>query len=160
MSDHDTARSLAAHIVASYTTGNKVTPAELPTLIHRVFEALTALADTSQTSSTAHPTPPESPRPAVPPAKSVFRDYIICLEDGKQFKMLKRHLDSAFGMTPEQYRAKWKLPPNYPMVAPAYARTRRDLALSSGLGTAGTKRHPAAKKAARKPRKVEVTAVA
>ena len=105
----------------------RVATEALPTLIQDVHRALSTLGrDTPAV---------EKPQPAVPVRKSVFPDYIICLEDGKKLKMLKRHLKTAYGMTPEQYRERWGLGPEYPMVAPNYASHRSDLAKKIGLGT-------------------------
>lgn len=126
---------LAANIVASHVSNNRVDSADLPGLIEKVFSALT---DGSNTG-----TAPDRLQPAVPIKKSVFPDHIVCLEDGKRLKMLKRHLMTSYSMTPEQYREKWNLPPDYPMVAPNYAVQRRDLARKIGLG-ATRGRRPAA----------------
>ncbi|GBQ58046.1 Ros/MucR family transcriptional regulator [Komagataeibacter swingsii DSM 16373] len=98
----------------------------LPDLIRNVYHALSAAGRPVNE--------PEKPQPAVPIKRSVFPDYIICLEDGKKLKMLKRHLHSAYGMTPEQYRERWGLPAEYPMVAPNYAERRSSLAREIGLG--------------------------
>jgi predicted transcriptional regulator len=119
--------ALAAQIVSAHV-GHNATPAiELPALIQTVHAALTALGNAAAA---------EAPRaePAVPIKKSVFPDYIVCLEDGKKLKMLKRHLQTAYGMTPDQYRTKWGLPATYPLVAPNYAEHRSALAKSIGLG--------------------------
>ena len=119
--------ALTTEIVSAHTSNNAIAHAEVPQLIQSVFDKLSALArdeDTSQPELT----------PAVPVKRSVTDDYIICLEDGKKLKMLKRHLMTAYGMTPEEYRAKWGLKPDYPMVAPSYARTRQELAKKIGLG--------------------------
>ncbi|CAK0743608.1 hypothetical protein CCP1ISM_170009 [Azospirillaceae bacterium] len=117
-----------ARIVAAYVSKNVIAVADLPALIRTVFAALAAAA--------APPAEPEAaaPTPAVPVRKSVSADYIVCLEDGKKMKMLRRYLMSAYGLTPDQYRAKWNLPADYPMVAPNYAKTRSALAKSTGLG--------------------------
>lgn len=120
---------ITAKIVASHVSNNKVETAELPGLIDSVFDKLN---DLSSRQSTA----PQELRPAVPIEESVTRDYIICLEDGRRFKMLKKHLKARYNMTPEQYRAKWNLPAEYPMVAPSYAAKRQRLARESGLGKA------------------------
>jgi predicted transcriptional regulator len=119
---------LAADIVSAYVANNSVRPADLPELISSVHAALSTTG--------AQQTQPEAePRtPAVPIKKSIGGDYIICLDDGKKFKSLKRHLRTKYGMTPEQYREKWGLPKDYPMVAPAYAQARSELAKSMGLG--------------------------
>lgn len=123
---------LTADIVAAYV-GNHVVPvAELPTLIADVHAAL---ANTSQpAAATTVAAVVEKPKPPVPVRKSVQNDYIICLEDGQKFKSLKRHLMTHYGMTPEEYREKWDLPADYPMVAPAYAEARSRLAKEMGLG--------------------------
>ncbi len=119
--------SLTAAIVSSHVSNNLVATGDLPTLIENVYAALTA-AGAPNSAETA------SPVPAVSIKRSVTPDFIICLEDGKKLKLLKRHLRDAFGMTPDVYRAKWRLPADYPMVAPNYAAHRRSLALKIGLG--------------------------
>ena len=119
---------LAADIVSAYVSNNAVTSADLPALIADVHRAL------SNTQMGLNQPEPEPLKPAVNPKKSVFPDYIVCLEDGKKLKMLKRHLMTAYGMTPEEYRAKWGLKPDYPMVAPNYAAKRQELAKKIGLG--------------------------
>ena len=123
-------RSLTADVVSAYVSNNSVPMSELSNLISEVHRAL------GQTGGSPEPSsgPGEKPKPAVPIKKSVTDDYIICLEDGKQFKSLKRHLTSKYGMTPEEYRARWGLPPDYPMVAPNYAAARSKLAREMGLG--------------------------
>ena len=118
---------LTAQIVSAHVSNNSVSPDSLPTLIQEVYKTL---ADVGK-----EPIQPERPQPAVPVKKSVFPDHIICLEDGKKLKMLKRHLKTAYEMTPEQYRERWGLPPDYPMVAPNYALHRSSLAKRIGLGT-------------------------
>jgi predicted transcriptional regulator len=128
--------ALTAEIVSSHVSNNSTGPESLPDLIQSVFDKLTAL-------TSDEPAPTEL-TPAVPIKKSVTDDYIVCLEDGKKLKMLKRHLMTAYDMTPEQYRAKWGLKADYPMVAPSYARKRQELAKKIGLG--------------RKPRVVEAEA--
>lgn len=120
---------LAVEIVAAYVARNSLPAAELPDLLRRVHEAVMSTA--------ARPVPvPEAdpPRPAVPIKKSVTEDFIVCLENGKRFKSLKRHLATAHGLTPDAYRTKWGLPKDYPMVAPAYADARSNLARKMGLG--------------------------
>jgi len=119
--------SLTAEIVAAHVSNNSVSASDIPALIQDVYRTL------SRVGSQA--TEPERPQPAVPIKRSVTPDYIICLEDGKKLKMLKRHLKTAYNMTPEQYRERWGLPPDYPMVAPNYARHRSSLAKKIGLGT-------------------------
>ncbi len=123
----DLLAELTAEVVAAYVSNNVVQTADLPNLIADVHSALGA-------TSTAEPAPAEKPKSAVPIRKSVNKDFIICLEDGKKFKSLKRHLMTSFGMTPEEYREKWSLPADYPMVAPAYAEARSRLAKEMGLG--------------------------
>ncbi len=119
--------SQTSEIVAAYVSFNTVGSAELPRLIGEVHRALSGLAN-----ATANPEA-EAPQPAVSIRKSVTPDFLICLDDGMKFKSLKRHL-TQLGMTPQEYRAKWKLPPDYPMVAPNYSETRSALAKSLGLG--------------------------
>ena len=131
--DHTTLPSnfveIAADIVSAYVSNNSVPAAELPALLGMVHASLTKIA------SGQAPEPAATPQePAVPVKKSVTPDYIICLEDGKKFKSLKRHLRTTYDMTPEQYRAKWDLPRDYPMVAPNYAKARSELAKAMGLG--------------------------
>lgn len=119
---------MSVEVVSAYVANNSVTPSDLPGLISSVFAALSALGNEPE----AKPTEPLIP--AVPINKSVTPQAIICLEDGRRFKTLKRHLRSAYGLSPEQYRTKWGLSPDYPMVAPAYAESRSALAKSLGLG--------------------------
>ena len=102
---------------------------ELPALIDQVFQAITGLGSRMQVEAEPRP------KPAVPVKRSVFADYIVCLEDGKKLRMLKRHLMTSYGMTPQAYRERWGLPPDYPMVAPSYAARRSTLAKSIGLGS-------------------------
>jgi len=130
MADHAADMSvlgLTAQIVAAHVSHNAVPTDGLPVLIQEVYKTLAGVGKEA--------TPPDRPQPAVPPRKSVFEDHIVCLEDGKKLKMLKRHLKTAYNMTPEQYRERWGLPPDYPMVAPDYAKHRSSLAKQSGLGT-------------------------
>ena len=119
---------LAAEIVSAYVSNNSVPASDLPGLLNDVHSALVRV------SAGAAPAVPEAAKPAVPPKKSVTNDYIVCLEDGRKFKSLKRHLRTQYNMSPEQYREKWSLPPDYPMVAPAYAKARSALAKQMGLG--------------------------
>ena len=121
--------TLTADIVAAHVSNNSVAVSDLPVLIGNVHQALAGLS-----SGTA--APQVAPEPAVPIRLSVKKDYIVCLDDGKKLKMLKRHLMTHYGMTPDDYRAKWGLPADYPMVAPAYAEQRRVLAKAIGLGRA------------------------
>lgn len=119
---------LTAEIVSAYV-GNNTTPAsELPALIGQVHAALVRVAEGQQ------PVANSPAKPAVPIKKSLTAEYIVCLEDGKKFKSLKRHLRTQYSMTPEQYRDRWGLPPDYPMVAPNYAAARSELAKQMGLG--------------------------
>lgn len=124
----DTLLTLTADIVAAHVSNNSVAVNDLPNLIQNVHAALSAI---SQRSSAPEP----KPEPKVSIRSSVKPDYIVCLEDGKKLKMLKRHLMTHYNMTPDQYRQKWGLSPDYPMVAPNYAEQRRTLAKSIGLGT-------------------------
>jgi len=126
---------LTAQIVSAHVGNNKVATEELPGLIRQVFLALNGSNPGSAPAPIRAAMPAERPKPAVPISKSVFAEYIVCLEDGKKLKMLKRHLQTAYGMSPEQYRAKWGLDSNYPMVAPEYAKKRSSLAKAIGLGT-------------------------
>ena len=119
--------ALTADIVAAHVGNNNVSVGDVPTLIHNVHSALTALGMPVSE-------PVVEQQPAVPVRSSVKPDYIVCLEDGKKLKMLKRYLASNFNMTPTEYRAKWKLPADYPMVAPNYSSQRKDLAHKMGLG--------------------------
>src|SRR4051795_1576086 len=120
--------SLTTEIVASFAGGNTVAAGDLPALIASVFEALRTVG------SPAVEKPAEAPTPAVPIRKSIGSDFLICLEDGKKLKMLKRHLATRYHMTPEDYRRRWGLASDYPMVAPAYAEQRSALAKQIGLG--------------------------
>lgn len=118
---------LTADVVAAYVSNNPVQAADLPALIADVHGALGRVGGGAAA-------PQEKPKPAVNPKKSVHDDYIVCLEDGKKFKSLKRHIMTHYNLTPEQYREKWGLDPNYPMVAPNYAAARSALAKKMGLG--------------------------
>jgi predicted transcriptional regulator len=126
---------LTAQIVSAHVSNNKVAAEELPGLIQQVYLALNGSPGGAATAPIRAAAPAERPKPAVPISKSVFAEYIVCLEDGKKLKMLKRHLQTAYGMTPEQYRTRWGLESNYPMVAPEYAKKRSTLAKAIGLGT-------------------------
>ena len=114
-----------ADIVASHVQNNSVAISDLPILIKTVYDSLSGLGGES---------PAEKPQPAVSIRRSITPDFIICLEDGRKLKMLKRHLSTAYGMTPGEYREKWGLPVDYPMVAPNYAKQRSSLAKKIGLG--------------------------
>jgi predicted transcriptional regulator len=118
---------LTAEIVSAHVSNNSVPLSDLPGLIQQVYATLAGVGKVAP--------PAEKPQPAVPVKKSIHPDYIICLEDGKKLKMLKRHLKTAYNMSPEQYRERWQLPPDYPMVAPNYAKHRSSLAKKIGLGT-------------------------
>lgn len=124
---NDNVLGLTVQIVSAHVAHNSVASEALPSLIQEVYKTLAGVGK--------EPAEPEKPQPAVPIKRSVFADYIICLEDGKRLKMLKRHLKTAYDMTPEQYRERWGLPPDYPMVAPNYAKHRSSLAKKIGLGT-------------------------
>lgn len=119
---------MTADIVASYAANNKITVEQLPELIRAVHRTMTGLANGDEQRGA------EKPKPAVPVNKSVNNDYIICLEDGKKLKMLKRYLRSTYDMSPDEYRKRWGLPPDYPMVAPSYAARRSEFAKRIGLG--------------------------
>ena len=125
--------SLTVDIVSSHVSNNTVPVAEVPTLIEQVFGTLNKL-------SAPEPEPEPRPEPAVPVRRSIMPDHIVCLEDGKKLKMLKRHLKSQYNMSPDEYRERWGLPADYPMVAPNYAEQRRSLAKKIGLGTSRKKR--------------------
>src|SRR5690348_858020 len=126
--------ALTAKIVAAHVSNNTVPLTDLPGLIHQVHQALSGVGSSTSTAA--------RPQPAVPVKKSVMPDYIVCLEDGKKLKMLKRHLKTAYNLTPEQYRERWELPADYPMVAPNYAKQRSQLARDLGLGTKTKRRRP------------------
>jgi len=126
--------ALTSDIVSSHVSNNSVAMADVPALIEQVFISLEKLGSASKDPIA------ERPKPAVPVRRSIMPDYIICLEDGKKLKMLKRHLRTAYDMTPEEYRERWGLPADYPMVAPNYAAQRRTLAKKIGLGTQRGKR--------------------
>ncbi len=119
---------LTTQIVSAHVANNSVAISDLPNLIRQVYSTLAGAGEEPPPAN-------ERPQPAVPVKKSVTPDYIICLEDGKQLKMLKRHLKTTYDMTPEEYRERWGLPPDYPMVAPNYAKQRSKLAKNIGLGT-------------------------
>ena len=129
MAEERTTIELAAEIAAAFVSNNSVRPADLPALIGDIHGALQRFS-----SGEAAAIAPEKLTPAVPIKKSVMPDYIICLDDGRKFKSLKRHLRTAYNLSPDEYRAKWGLPSDYPMVAPAYAKARSALAVKMGLG--------------------------
>jgi predicted transcriptional regulator len=119
---------LTAEIVSAYVSNHAVAPGDIPALINQVHSALRRVSS-GQAEAMAEPA-----KPAVPVKRSINPDFIVCLDDGKKFKSLKRHLRTQYGMTPEQYREKWGLPADYPMVAPNYAAARSQLAKQMGLG--------------------------
>ena len=119
---------LTANIVSAYLSNNPTPASEIPNLISQIHAALLRV------SSGRSEVPPEPAKPAVSVKKSINPDYLVCLEDGKRFKSLRRHLRTRYNLTPEQYRDKWGLPPDYPMVAPNYAVARSQLAKKMGLG--------------------------
>jgi len=155
--------SLAAEIVSAFVAHNSLPSAELPALIQSVHASLTRLASGAATPAVAEPV---APTPATTIRKSITPDYLICLDDGRKFKSLRRHL-AALGMTPEQYRTKWSLAADYPMVAPNYSATRSALAKQLGLGqvrknttAAPAKVEVPAKRKAGRPRKAALAASA
>jgi predicted transcriptional regulator len=125
--------SLSTNIVAAHVSNNSVAVSDLPQLIRDVYETLSAVQGGGEREA-------ERPTPAVSIKRSITPDHIVCLEDGKQLKMLKRHLKTAYNMTPEEYRERWGLASDYPMVAPNYAKQRSKLAKQIGLGTRGRRR--------------------
>ncbi|MEZ5921696.1 MAG: MucR family transcriptional regulator [Parvularculaceae bacterium] len=134
---------LATDIVAAFVSNNSVSAEKLPGLLQDVHDAVRALAAGGTASA-------GSQQPAVPVKKSITNDYIICLEDGKKLKMLKRYLRTQYGLSPEDYRRKWNLPADYPMVAPNYAKRRSEFAKEIGLGRAGGRKAPSKRKTAKK----------
>lgn len=137
--------TLTADIVAAHVSNNSVAVGDLPTLISNVYGALSGLDQPVEVEEAR-------PEPAVSIRASIKPDYLVCLEDGKKLKMLKRHLMTHYDMTPEQYRTRWNLPADYPMVAPSYAETRRDLAKKIGLGRKPSQQ-AASKPTSKRPRK-------
>ena len=133
MDDKTQLLEMTADIVSAYVGNNSVAANDLPGLISNIHAAL------SQVSTGVVEAEPEPKEPAVPVRKSISPDFLICLEDGRKFKSLKRHLRTKYDMSPEDYRAKWNLPKDYPMVAPNYAKARSDLAKQMGLGQGGRK---------------------
>ena len=131
MEDQAKLTNMVVEIIGAFVSNNSVPSAELPSLITSVHKALMGLDGAEEVKSS------EPQAPAVSIKKSVGTDFIICLEDGRKFKSLKRHLRTKYNMTPEEYRTKWSLPKDYPMVAPAYAKARSDLAKQMGLGQGG-----------------------
>ena len=153
MADKAEIMEMTADIVASYVSNNSVAAADLQGLIQQIHKALTGVAE-----GAAEPAPPEVLSPAVSIRKSITPDHLICLEDGRKFKSLKRHLRTKYDLSPEAYRAKWKLPKDYPMVAPNYAEARSNLAKQMGLGQGGRRAPAPAAPTRGRPRKVAATA--
>lgn len=135
--------TLTAEIVSAHLSNNPVSADDIPSIIEKVYKTLSNV-DNEKAAL------PDKPKPAVPVKKSVTRDYIICLEDGKKLKMLRRYLKVTYKMTPEEYRQRWDLPPEYPMVAPHYAEQRSALAKQIGLGTQGRRKKAGERKVAEK----------
>ena len=133
LDDRSELLEMTADIVSAYVGNNSVSAGELPSLIANIHAAL------SQVTGGVVEVEPEPKEPAVPIRKSISPDFLICLEDGRKFKSLKRHLRTKYDMSPEEYRAKWNLPKDYPMVAPNYAKARSELAKQMGLGQGGRK---------------------
>jgi len=142
MANRDELLVLAAQIVSAHVANNTIAPGDVPKLIDAVYHVLSDVEGAHDTALTA--------KPAVPVTRSVTADHLVCLECGKHFSMLKRHLGTDHQLTPEQYRQKWGLPANYPLVAPNYARVRSSLAKKIGLGKARERSRPAR----RAPRKM------
>ena len=124
---------MTTEIVASFVSNNTIPAETVPDVIRRVHETVSTLATATEDK------PAEKPKPAVPISRSITDDYLVCLEDGKKLKMLKRYLRSNFDMTPDDYRRKWGLPADYPMVAPNYSKRRSEFAKEIGLGKGGRK---------------------
>jgi predicted transcriptional regulator len=137
MDDRSEVIEMTADIVSAFVSNNSVPAQELPALIQSVHRALSGVSAAPEVVEAA-------PRePAVPVKKSVHPDFLVCLEDGRKFKSLKRHLRTKYNMSPEDYRSRWGLPKEYPMVAPNYAKARSDLAKQMGLGQGGRAARPA-----------------
>ena len=134
-SDEASCIQLTASIVSAYVSNNSVSSAEIPALISQVYSALMRVSKDDAAAALAEPL-----KPAVPIKRSITTEYLVCLEDGKKFKSLKRHVRTQHRMTPDQYCAKWNLPADYPMVAPNYAAARSQLAKQMGLGQQGRRR--------------------
>ncbi|ALL14159.1 MucR family transcriptional regulator [Caulobacter henricii] len=133
MDDQSDLLDMTAGIVSAYVGNNTVAANDVPALIRQVHVALSAIGTPAEAE------PMASREPAVPVKRSIAPDHLVCLEDGRKFKSLKRHLRTKYDMSPEEYRAKWNLPKDYPMVAPNYAKARSELAKSMGLGQGGRK---------------------
>lgn len=147
MEDNTELLTLTADIAAAYVSNNTVQASDVPSVIQTIYRALAGVG-----AAASQPTP-EPQKPAVPIKKSITPDYLISLEDGKKYKSLKRHLRTQYNMSPDDYRAKWGLPKDYPMVAPNYAASRSALAKSMGLGRGGASKAAKPAKAPRGPRK-------
>ncbi len=133
MDDKTEITGMTADIVSAYVSNNSIATADIPNLIQSVYRALSSVTTSAEAVEAA-------PRePAVPVRRSITPDFLICLEDGRKFKSLKRHLRTKYNMSPDEYRAKWGLAKDYPMVAPNYAKARSDLAKQMGLGQGGRK---------------------
>ena len=145
LSEKIDALKLTADIVSAFVSNNSLPPNDIPGLFNAIHQTIKTASEAKQIEVAVVPL-----EPAVPIKKSVTPDFIVCLEDGKKFKSMRRHLDTAYNMTPEQYRMKWKLPADYPMVAPAYAAKRSALAKAAGLGVARKLAPPADAPKARK----------
>jgi predicted transcriptional regulator len=143
---------LTADIVSAYVSQNQIPADQVAALIATTYGALTSVAN-----GAPEPVAVEAQKPAVSIKKSITPDYLISLEDGQQYKSLKRHLRTKYNMSPEDYRAKWNLPKDYPMVAPAYAASRSALAKSMGLGRGGARKAAPPAKPGRKPRSAAAT---
>ena len=139
---------MAASIVSAYVTRNAITASELPAFIAQTYSSVAQIA-----TGPVLPAVEPPKEPAVPIKKSVTNDFIVCLEDGKKFKSLRRHLSTAYGITPQEYRSKWGLPVDYPMVAPSYAAVRSSLAKQAGLGQKAETAKAAKKTASKKEAK-------
>lgn len=134
MNDKNTLIDMTAEIVSAYVGKNEISASELPSLIQQVYSSLSDVTQGVFASDN------EPLKPAIPLKRSVTPDYIVCLEDGKKFKSLKRHLRAHYDISPDEYRAKWGLPKDYPMVAPNYAKARSNLAKQMGLGQKSRRR--------------------
>ena len=135
---------LTTDIVAAYLSNNALDPEKIPDVVRNVFSALGSLGGGDFSA------PAEKQKPAVPVKRSITDDYIVCLEDGKKLKMLKRYLRSQYGLSPEEYRKKWGLPADYPMVAPSYAKKRSQFAKKIGLGRTSRKKTATRKRTKKK----------
>lgn len=133
MEDKAAITEMTADIVSAYVSNNSIATADIPNLIQSIYKALQGVSGAAEAAE------PEPQEPAVPIKRSITPDFIVCLEDGRKFKSLKRHLRTKYNMSPEEYRSKWGLAKDYPMVAPNYAKARSELAKQMGLGQGGRK---------------------